>query len=168
MEKPENKKKIFNMETFIADYRSKKLKIKVDLFLAKKILNSLDGNLTSILGCSFSLLPIIGATISVLFFGGAFGFLYVIAFTIILFLYLKICESTDTLKKILLFVFIICIPISIILDYKLAILIDFSCISLIYAYMYYYYIEWFIINEMAFFDERVLFIFFERGIFHFK
>ena len=77
MESKEKTKKQFNMEAFVADCRSKKLKIKVDLLLARKILSSLDGNLTSILGYSFLLLPIIGATMAVLFFGGNYGLFYI-------------------------------------------------------------------------------------------
>ena len=143
MESKEKTKKQFNMEAFVADCRSKKLKIKVDLLLARKILSSLDGNLTSILGYSFLLLPIIGATMAVLFFGGNYGLFYVVIFTTTLFLYLK----SKMIKMLL---------------------IAFSCTSFIYAYAYFYYIEWYILNEMAFNDEEVLFTFFKNGIFHFK
>ncbi len=168
MESKEKTKKQFNMEAFVADCRSKKLKIKVDLLLARKILSSLDGNLTSILGYSFLLLPIIGATMAVLFFGGNYGLFYVVIFTTTLFLYLKICQSTELTKKIILIINIFNVIFSFLFHFKKMLLIAFSCTSFIYAYAYFYYIEWYILNEMAFNDEEVLFTFFKNGIFHFK
>lgn len=145
----------------LKQYRDKK--ILIELSLARKFLTNINDIFAIVWQFSFTLFFILIIPISI-YSLNIFGVVYSIAFWILLSSYIGICSIKHSFSKILFYISILGILISLILKWKIFILLFFTFSSFISVYLFYKYVEYKIINEIAFSSKKNFMILINNGI----
>ena len=132
----------FNMKQFVEDYHNGKVKIGVELMLAKRFFFSINDKKIIYWNISLLLLPLIIISILSIWSLGLLGIIYTIIIEILLCFYLGICSTDLPSKKIInLLSYIISFLSIFIFSLKIIVLIIFTALCFISIYEHYNYIR---------------------------
>ena len=145
------------------DYKDDNIKIGVQLNLARKFLIETQDTATIIWGCSFTLAMIAIFFVSIYSLGFP-GVLFAILFCVLFTIYLGICTINTSIRDIIFFVCILCAISSISLEWKYCILSLFTFGNGISAYLFYKYVGWKTVHDIAFKDKSALLYLLQQAI----
>lgn len=127
-------------QEIVEDYNSGKLKIFIELSLARKLLNSMDSTTTIIWNSSFTIATILSFFVGI-YSIGLIGIAYGILFSIIFSSYIGLCSIEYKYKKTIYIISLIGLGISFLFPWKIMLLLIFTFGNFASVYLFYSYIS---------------------------
>ena len=152
-----------DFENIKKDYENNTISIGVELSLARKFLVECQDIITVLWSCSFTIAFI--ASFIVYFYAfGVFGILGAIIFCIFFSSYIGLCSIANKSKTVLFYIFLACFLVSFSHEIKYCIFMAFTFGSFVSVYLFYKYISWKIISQIALKEKSSFIYLLENGI----
>ncbi len=128
-------------ENIKSEYQKNNIKIGVELSEGRKFLiDIVKDTICLVWGASFTLIMLISFFIAIYALGFIGGILYAIVFCILYSVYMGICSLNAQIKQIIYYIAIGFILISLTFEWKLTVLTLFTCLSIMWSYLFYTYV----------------------------
>ena len=151
-------------ENIKSQYNKNNFKIGVELSEGRKFLIDIVKDAVCLVwGASFTLIMILSFFVAIYALGFIGGILYAIAFCLLYSVYMGICSLNAQIKQIIYYIAIGFMFVSLTFEWKLTVLSFFTCLSIMWSYLFYNYILQKVVHE-ALRDKRIFEFLLENNI----